>query len=310
MTIPIIGQPAPDFTLPNQDGTLVSLHDFQGKWLVLYCYPKDDTPGCTIEAIDFTNHLTELQKAGAVVIGMSPDSPKSHCQFQEKHTLTVPLLSDESKKTLEAYGVWGKKRFMGREYLGVFRTTFLINPQGKISWVWKEVKVEGHVKEVLQKVQELQRSKAVSTDYPLGYFEAILQLRDVTPEIISFVEERLTKKNVFVGKIVSQANGMDYYLGTHQSAKQLGKLLQQHFGGELLMSVKLHTFERTKSKRVYRLTVLFRGLPVRKGDTVIYKGERYLIKGVAKNIQAIHQTNKKKIQIPLSEGKRLRKAED
>ncbi len=150
-----IGQPAPKFSLPNQDGKQVSLSDFKGRWLVLYFYPKDDTPGCTIEAIDFTNYVGELRKAGAEVVGVSPDSPKSHCKFQEKHTLKIPLLSDESKKTLEKFGVWGKKKFMGREYMGVLRTTFLIDPKGKIAHIWENVKVQGHGKDVVEKVKEI-----------------------------------------------------------------------------------------------------------------------------------------------------------
>ena len=144
---------APAFTLPNQDGKNVSLSDFKGKWLVLYFYPKDDTPGCTIEAIDFTKFIGQFQKAGTVVVGVSPDSQKSHCKFQEKHTLKIQLLSDESKKMLEMYGTWGKKKFMGREYMGVLRTTFLIDPKGKIAYIWENVKVNNHAQEVLERVK-------------------------------------------------------------------------------------------------------------------------------------------------------------
>lgn len=157
MTNVTIGKPAPSFTLSNQEGKNVSLSDFKGKWLVLYFYPKDDTPGCTIEAIDFTKFIGEFQKVGAVVVGVSPDSAKSHCKFQEKHKLKVQLLSDESKKMLEAYGTWGKKKFMGREYMGVLRTTFLIDTAGKIAYIWENVKVAGHVQEVVEKVKELKK---------------------------------------------------------------------------------------------------------------------------------------------------------
>ncbi|MBI2668876.1 thioredoxin-dependent thiol peroxidase [Candidatus Woesearchaeota archaeon] len=144
------GQKAPDFTLPNQDGKNVSLKDFLGKLAVLYFYPKDDTPGCTVEAIDFTKKADEFTKLGAVIVGVSPDSPKSHCKFIEKHRLNVQLLSDESKKVLREYGAWGQKKFMGREYLGVIRSTFLIDAKGEIMHSWTNVKVDGHVGEVLK----------------------------------------------------------------------------------------------------------------------------------------------------------------
>ena len=125
----LTGTKAPDFRLKDQDGKEVSLKDFQGRWLILYFYPKDNTPGCTIEAIDFSKMRSDFKKEGAEIAGVSPDSGKSHCSFIEKQDLTITLLSDVSKKTLQAYGVWKKKKFMGREYMGVLRTTVLIDPK-------------------------------------------------------------------------------------------------------------------------------------------------------------------------------------
>lgn len=151
---PETGQTAPTFSLPDQDGKKVSLTNLKGKWVVLYFYPKDDTPGCTMEAIDFTKELKEFEKLHAVVLGISPDSPASHCEFLEKHTLGVQLLSDESKKTLEEYGVWKKKNMYGRKYMGVERTTFLIDPNGKIAHIWNKVNVPGHIEEVKKTLKE------------------------------------------------------------------------------------------------------------------------------------------------------------
>ncbi|OGI64152.1 hypothetical protein A2642_00290 [Candidatus Nomurabacteria bacterium RIFCSPHIGHO2_01_FULL_39_10] len=148
------GMKAPGFTLVNQDGKKVSLTDFKGKKVVLYFYPKDNTPGCTIEGIEFTSVLPEFKKLGVEVVGVSPDSVKSHCNFISKQKLGVTLLSDESKKVLCAYGVWGKKKFMGREYMGVLRTTFLIDGRGKIIHIWRNVSVKGHAKEVLERVKK------------------------------------------------------------------------------------------------------------------------------------------------------------
>lgn len=152
-----IGDRAPDFALANQDGNNVGLKDFAGKWVVLYFYPKDNTPGCTIEGIEFSSTIGEFRKAGAEIIGVSPDSVKSHCNFIEKQKLKITLLSDESREMLKKYGVWGKKKFMGREYEGVLRTTFLIDPKGKIAHIWENVSVKGHAKEVLEKVKRLKK---------------------------------------------------------------------------------------------------------------------------------------------------------
>jgi len=145
-----------NFTLPNQDGKNISLSYFLGKWVVLYFYPKDNTPGCTIEAIHFTKEMNKFTKAGAVILGISPDNPKSHCNFIKKQKLKLELLSDEKKSVLKKYKVWGKKKFMSHEYMGVLRTTLLINPAGKIAHIWKDVKVIGHAQEVLKKLKEMQ----------------------------------------------------------------------------------------------------------------------------------------------------------
>ncbi len=159
MELPItVGQPAPNFTLNNSDGEVRRLQDYQGKWLVLYFYPKDNTSGCTTEALDFTAHLNEFQQLNAAVVGISPDSCQSHQKFRQKHGLQVELLCDPEKTVLQQYGVWQKKRMYGREYMGVVRTTVLIDPQGVIAYIWPKVKVSGHVQAVLQKLQELQSS--------------------------------------------------------------------------------------------------------------------------------------------------------
>lgn len=155
-----VGQPAPDFCLPNQDDEEVCLRDLRGKWVVLYFYPKDNTSGCTREAVDFTEHLDAFRARNAIILGVSPDSTRSHRNFCNKHNLKITLLSDPEHSVLEAYGVWQLKRMYGREYWGVVRTTYLINPEGKIAWVWPKVKVKGHVEAVLQKLSELQSESA------------------------------------------------------------------------------------------------------------------------------------------------------
>jgi len=148
---------AKDFKLKNQDEKDVKLSDFKGKWTVLYFYPKDDTSGCTIEAIEFTNNLNQFKKENAEVIGISPDSVKSHCDFRDKHKLKVTLLCDPEKKVLEKYGVWKEKSMYGRKYLGVERTTYLIDPEGNIAYVWNKVNPQGHAEEVLRKIKELKK---------------------------------------------------------------------------------------------------------------------------------------------------------
>lgn len=152
--LPEIGTKAPDFQANDQTGTLISLAQFAGRWLILYFYPKDNTPSCTTEAKEFSQLIETFKTLNGHVIGVSPDSEKSHCKFIEKQDLTLQLLSDPHHKIAENYGVWGFKKFMGKEYMGVIRSTFLINPQGEIAYSWTKVKVKGHVQAVLKKLQE------------------------------------------------------------------------------------------------------------------------------------------------------------
>ncbi len=143
------GDLAPEFAVTATDGSVLRLKDFRGKSVVLYFYPKDDTPGCTREACGFRDVYRQIQKKGAVVLGVSVDPVKSHKKFTEKFQLPFPLLADEDKSLVTAYGVWGEKVFMGRKYLGVHRVTFLIGPDGRIRQVWPKVKPEEHPAEVL-----------------------------------------------------------------------------------------------------------------------------------------------------------------
>lgn len=143
------GQKAPDFTLADDQGKEVSLSDFKGKAVVLYFYPKDMTPGCTQEACDFRDNWGAVKKKGAVVLGVSADPVKRHGTFKEKYKLPFTLLSDESLKMLKTYGVWQKKKFMGREFMGIVRTTLVIDKAGKIKKIWSPVSVKDHVAEVL-----------------------------------------------------------------------------------------------------------------------------------------------------------------
>ncbi len=147
--LPSVNTQAPVFTLADETGAMHSLTDFLGKPVVLYFYPKDDTPGCTTEACGFRDQYKEYSDAGILVIGVSPDSSQSHMKFKTKYNLPFMLLADEGHKVCELYGVWGRKKAMGREYDGVFRTTFLISPQGKIIKVFEGVKPDGHSAEVL-----------------------------------------------------------------------------------------------------------------------------------------------------------------
>ncbi len=146
----------PTFCLKDHNNKETCIENFFGKWIVLYLYPKDNTQGYTREAIDFTEHLEEFQKAGAIVIGISPDPPKKHKNFIEKYSLRVILLSDESSNILKTFGAWGKKKSYGREYEGVIRTTYLISPDGIVKKIWEKIKVDGYAKSVLNVLKELQ----------------------------------------------------------------------------------------------------------------------------------------------------------
>jgi peroxiredoxin Q/BCP len=148
------GDRAPDFELSDADGKPVRLADFSGRKLVLYFYPKDDTSGCTRQAIDFNALRAEFARVGTDLLGVSPDSVASHVKFRKKHDLALPLASDEAKDTLNAYGVWTQKSMYGRKYMGVERTTFLIR-DGKIARTWRKVSVPGHAEEVLEAAKSL-----------------------------------------------------------------------------------------------------------------------------------------------------------
>ncbi len=154
--IPSVGKKAPDFKVLDQDGEQQSLSQYKGKWVLLYFYPKDDTPGCTKEACSLRDFFPKFKKLDAVVLGVSIDSPKKHTKFIEKFALPFTLLADENKEVVTAYGVWGLKKFMGREYMGTMRTSFLINPEGKIAKVYEEVKPEEHAEEVLNDLKAFQ----------------------------------------------------------------------------------------------------------------------------------------------------------
>lgn len=145
-----IGATAPDFSVPTETGEILSLSALKGKQVVLYFYPKDDTPGCTIEAKDFRDHIEDFKSASTVVIGVSKDSVKSHEKFVEKLCLPFSLASDEHSTMCEDYGVWVEKNMYGKKYMGIERTTFLIDAKGVITAIWRKVKVEGHVAEVLE----------------------------------------------------------------------------------------------------------------------------------------------------------------
>lgn len=148
------GTTAPDFALPDANGNPVRLSDFRGKKVVLYFYPKDDTPGCTTEACSFNDNLQRLTEAGAVVVGISPDSVASHRKFADKYGLNFTLLADEKTEVAQQYGVWVTKRMYGKEYMGIERTTFLIDEEGRIVKVFPKLKVAGHTEEVLTALQE------------------------------------------------------------------------------------------------------------------------------------------------------------
>tara|TARA_B100000989_G_scaffold103473_1_gene75752 strand:+ start:219 stop:674 length:456 start_codon:yes stop_codon:yes gene_type:complete len=144
-----------DFKLQSTNGTSYSLKESIGKYVVFYFYPKDDTPGCTIETKDFNKLIQKFRKLNCEVYGISKDNLKSHYKFKNKHKIKFDLLTDEELKVLKKYGVWGKKKFMGREFMGTIRSTFLIDKKGKIIKIWKDVKVKDHAKEVLETLQNI-----------------------------------------------------------------------------------------------------------------------------------------------------------
>ncbi len=150
-----VGDIVPDFCLANQDEEEICLRDIKGRWIVLYFYPKDNTPGCTTEACDFTVAQPDFTNLDAIVLGVSPDSPKKHRNFIEKKELGITLLADEDKEVCNLFGVWQLKKMCGREYMGVVRSTFIIDPDGKVSYKWEKVRVKGHVDKVKEKLEEL-----------------------------------------------------------------------------------------------------------------------------------------------------------
>lgn len=154
-----VGDIAPDFCLPMAADREFCLKDREKGWLVLYFYPKDNTSGCTREAVDFTLRLPDFRRLGAEVVGVSRDSPASHEKFAAKHDLGVKLLSDPEHLVTEAYGAWALKKMYGKESFGVIRSTFLIDPEGKIAHIWRRVKVDGHANAVIERLQKLQGKK-------------------------------------------------------------------------------------------------------------------------------------------------------
>ena len=148
-----IGDSAPNFTLPNQDGIDISLSSFKGSRVVIYFYPKDNTPGCTTEAKDFSSKIREFKKLNTEVIGVSKDSIETHLKFINKQELKIILASDEDGKVIEKFGVWVEKNMYGRKYMGIQRSTFLINEQSKIEYIWDKVRVKGHVEDVIDKIK-------------------------------------------------------------------------------------------------------------------------------------------------------------
>ncbi|HEY5281192.1 MAG TPA: thioredoxin-dependent thiol peroxidase [Polyangia bacterium] len=150
-----LGKRAPAFTLQDQNGTKIALSDLAGEWVVLYFYPKDDTPGCTVEACEFTSELSSFEKLDATVLGCSPDSPESHRKFIAKHELKIKLLSDPDHAVMDKYGAWGEKNNYGKKTMGVIRSTVLIDPAGRVAHHWATVKAAGHAEQVRAKLAEL-----------------------------------------------------------------------------------------------------------------------------------------------------------
>jgi len=151
-----ISDAIPSFCLPNQDEEEICFRDIKGRWAVIYFYPKDNTPGCTTEACDFTAALPDFTGLEAIILGVSPDSPKKHRNFIEKKELKITLLADEDKALCKSFGMWQLKKFMGKEYMGVVRSTFIVAPDGTLAYKWEKVRVKGHVEEVKEKLVELQ----------------------------------------------------------------------------------------------------------------------------------------------------------
>ncbi len=154
-----IGNTIPDFCLPNQDEEEICFRDIKGRWIVLYFYPRDNTQGCTTEACDFTEALPDFRELDAVIIGVSPDTPRKHRNFIKKYDLKITLLADTNKELAKKFGVWQLKRSYGREYKGIVRSTFLISPDGKIAHKWGKVRLKGHVQEVKKRLIELKDVK-------------------------------------------------------------------------------------------------------------------------------------------------------
>ena len=155
-----INDKAPEFTLPDQNGKEISLKDFRGKYVVLYFYPRADTPGCTVEACEFRDSYRKIQNSGAVILGISPDQPKAQKKFEEKYSLPFTLLGDADKKVGNAFGVIQEKNMYGKKVMGVVRTTFIIGPEGKIKHIFEKVKPEGHAEEVLAYLKQAQKGAA------------------------------------------------------------------------------------------------------------------------------------------------------
>ncbi|MCK4738142.1 MAG: thioredoxin-dependent thiol peroxidase [Sulfurimonas sp.] len=153
-----IDEKAPQFCLPNQDDVEICLRDLKGRWIVLYFYPKDNTPGCTTEACEFTDAQPDFNDLDAIILGVSADPTKKHRSFIEKKELGITLLSDESTDMMQEYGVWQLKKNYGKEYMGIVRTTLIINPQGVIKALWEKVRVKDHVSNVQKTLQELQEN--------------------------------------------------------------------------------------------------------------------------------------------------------
>ena len=149
------GDTAPDFELPADGGTTVRLADYKGRYVVIYFYPNDDTPGCTVEAVDFTAALPEFEAAGVSILGISPNSVESHDRFKSKHGLKVTLASDPDRKVIDAFGAWGEKMNYGRKLMGLIRSTFLIGPDGRVVAAWPKVRAKGHVEKVLAAIKAL-----------------------------------------------------------------------------------------------------------------------------------------------------------